>query len=111
MITFNNFSGSFSLYTEHTNIGIFLLVATSYHCFFCTGLSSYKLSHICTAMQKKYTYFIGSGIIVCIVILYVEHHFPHYGSRAFVLFSEVVLWWQFRANMQFIAPSTPNIPR
>jgi len=27
-------------------------------------------------MQKKYTYFIGSGIIVCIVILYVEHHFP-----------------------------------
>jgi len=34
-----------------------------------------------------------------------------FGSRAFVLFSEVVLWWEVRANMQFIAPSTPNIPR
>ena len=28
----------------------------------------------------------------------------HFGSRAFVLFSEVVLWWEVRANMQFIAP-------
>ena len=28
----------------------------------------------------------------------------HFGSRAFVLFSEVVLWWQVRANMQLIAP-------
>ena len=35
----------------------------------------------------------------------------HFGSRAFVLFSEVVLWWEVRANMQFIAPSRPNIPR
>ena len=31
----------------------------------------------------------------------------HFGSRAFVLFSEVVLWWEVRANMQFIAPSRP----
>jgi len=35
----------------------------------------------------------------------------HFGSRAFVLFSEVVLWWEVRANMQFITPSRPNIPR
>ena len=35
----------------------------------------------------------------------------HFGSRAFVLFSEVVLWWEVRANMQFLAPSRPNIPR
>ena len=35
----------------------------------------------------------------------------HFGSRAFVLFSEVVLWWEVRVNMQFIAPSRPNIPR
>jgi len=35
----------------------------------------------------------------------------HFGSRAFVLFSEVVLWWEVRANVQFIAPSRPNIPR
>ena len=28
----------------------------------------------------------------------------HFGSRAFVLFSEVVLWWEVRANMRFIAP-------
>ena len=35
----------------------------------------------------------------------------HLGSRAFVLFSEVVLWWEVGANMQFIAPSRPNIPR
>ena len=28
----------------------------------------------------------------------------HCGSRAFVLFSEVVLWWEVQANMQFIAP-------
>ena len=35
----------------------------------------------------------------------------HFGSRTFVLFSEVVLWWEVRANMQFIAPSRPNIPR
>ena len=28
----------------------------------------------------------------------------HFGSTAFVLFSEVVLWWEVRANMQFIAP-------
>ena len=34
-----------------------------------------------------------------------------FGSRAFVLYSEVVLWWEVRANMQFIAPSRPNIPR
>jgi len=33
----------------------------------------------------------------------------HFGSRAFVLFSEVVLWWEVRTNMQFIAPSRPNI--
>ena len=33
----------------------------------------------------------------------------HFGSKAFVLFSEVVLWWEVRANMQFIAPSRPNI--
>ena len=32
----------------------------------------------------------------------------HFGSRAFVLFSEVVLWWEVRANMRFIAPSRPN---
>ena len=35
----------------------------------------------------------------------------HFGSKAFVLFSEVVLWWEVQANMQFIAPSRPNIPR
>jgi len=35
----------------------------------------------------------------------------HFESRAFVLFLEVVLWWEVRANMQFIAPSSPNIPR
>jgi len=35
----------------------------------------------------------------------------HFGSRAFVLFSEVVLWWEVQANMQSIAPSRPNIPR
>jgi len=35
----------------------------------------------------------------------------HFGSRAFVLFLEVVLWWEVRANMQFIAPTRPNIPR
>ena len=34
----------------------------------------------------------------------------HFGSRAFVLFSEVVLWWEVQANMQYIAPSR-NIPR
>ena len=34
----------------------------------------------------------------------------HVGSRAFVLISEVVLWWEVRANMQFIAPSRSNIP-
>ena len=34
----------------------------------------------------------------------------HFGSRAFVLFSEVVLWWEVQANMQFIAPSRLNIP-
>jgi len=28
----------------------------------------------------------------------------HFGSRAFVLFSEVVPWWEVRANMRFIAP-------
>ena len=28
----------------------------------------------------------------------------HFGSRAFVLYSEVVLWWEVQANMQFIAP-------
>ena len=35
----------------------------------------------------------------------------HFGSGTFVLFSEVVLWWEVRANMQLIAPSRPNIPR
>jgi len=35
----------------------------------------------------------------------------HFGSRGFVLFSEVVLWWEVQANIQFIAPSRPNIPR
>ena len=35
----------------------------------------------------------------------------HFGSRTFVLFSEVVLWWEVRADMQFIAPSRSNIPR
>jgi len=35
----------------------------------------------------------------------------HFGSRAFVLLSEVVLWWEVQANMQFIAPSKLNIPR
>jgi len=36
----------------------------------------------------------------------------HFGSRTFVLFSEVVLSyrWEVRANMQFIAPSRPTIP-
>jgi len=34
----------------------------------------------------------------------------HFGSRAFVLFSEVVLWLEVQANMQFIVPSRPNIP-
>ena len=34
-----------------------------------------------------------------------------FGSRAFVLFLEVVLWWKVQANMQFIAPSRLNIPR
>jgi len=34
----------------------------------------------------------------------------HFGSTALVLFSEVVLWWEVRAKMQFIAPSRPNIP-
>jgi len=28
----------------------------------------------------------------------------HFGSRAFALFSEVVLWWEVRANMHLIAP-------
>jgi len=28
----------------------------------------------------------------------------------FVLFLEVVLWWEVRANMQFIPPSRPTIP-
>jgi len=32
----------------------------------------------------------------------------HLGSRAFVLFSKVALWWEVRANMHFIAPSRPN---
>ena len=31
-----------------------------------------------------------------------------FGSRAFVLFLEVVLWWEVWANMQFIAPSRPT---
>jgi len=35
----------------------------------------------------------------------------HFGSRAFVLFSEVVLWWEVQANMHLIAPSRPNVPR
>ena len=35
----------------------------------------------------------------------------HFGSRAFVLFSEVVLWWEVRVSTQFIPPSRPNIPR
>jgi len=35
----------------------------------------------------------------------------HFGGKAFVLFSEVVLWWEVRANVQCIAPSRPNIPR
>ena len=26
----------------------------------------------------------------------------HFGSRGFVLFSEVVLWWEVRANRSFI---------
>ena len=26
----------------------------------------------------------------------------HFGSRSFVLFSEVVLWWEVRANRSFI---------
>ena len=35
----------------------------------------------------------------------------HFGSRVFVLFLEVVLWWEVRANMQIYNPLKANIPR
>ena len=34
-----------------------------------------------------------------------------FGAEFFVLFSEVVLWWEVQASIQFLAPSRPNIPR
>jgi len=54
----------------------------------------------------------SSYVLVCWKAITVEPpNKGHFGSRTFVLFSEVVLWWEVRANMQFIAPSRPNIPR
>ena len=33
----------------------------------------------------------------------------HFGSGAFVLYSEVVLWWEVRLNLQFLATSNTQI--
>ena len=58
---------------------------------------------------SMYTYIVYFEEVGNLVYFTVEP--PNKGSRAFVLFSEVVLWWEVRDNMQFIAPSRPNIPR
>jgi len=43
-------------------------------------------------------------LVVVMIVTVEPPNKGHFGRRAFVLFSEVVLWWEVRANMQFIAP-------
>ena len=34
----------------------------------------------------------------------------HFGSKAFVLYSEVVLWWEVRLNLLFLATLSTQMP-
>ena len=46
---------------------------------------------------------VGGGVILICILNTVEPlNKGHFGSRGFVLFSEVVLWWEVQANRLFI---------
>ena len=64
----------------------------------------FAISCICTCMFDSFSSWVETTTVE-------PPNKGHFRSRAFVLFSEVVLWWEVRANIQFIAPSRPNIPR